>query len=66
MEKDPDGRTIYYWNTDKSVIPGLRTLSGKDITVDNGVYEFTTFELKESEHIRFTGSHVPLIRDRVD
>lgn len=61
-DKDADGRTIYYWNTDKSVIPGIRTLSGQDITVTNGIYEFTSFELKESEHLRFTGSKLPVIR----
>ena len=59
---DKDGRRIFEWNTDNTVVPGIRTLSGEDEKVANGVYEFTSFILKDTEHVRFVGTKMPIIK----
>ncbi|MEZ5989808.1 MAG: Ig-like domain-containing protein [Planctomycetota bacterium] len=53
---DAAGRKIYDWSTDNQTIPGTTTLSGRPVTVSNGVFEFTSFLLDEKSHIRFKGT----------
>ena len=60
--KDPQNREIYEWNSDAQLIPGIRTLTGDDITVTNGIFEFQTFTLKANERVRWKGSRIPTIR----
>ncbi len=55
-QKDAAGRDIYVWDTDKQLIPGTRTRSGKDITVTNGVFEFGRFVLGAKERMRIVGT----------
>lgn len=62
QQKDGQGRDIYEWNLDSAVIPGSRTLDGKDVTVTNGIFEFTDFTVGENEHVRFVGTKPPIIR----
>ncbi len=62
---DPIGtysKTIVVWNTDGTKIPGTHTRTGKDIVVTDGVYEFTSFVLDKKYHLRFVGSHPPVIK----
>lgn len=55
------GRKVYEWNTDNQLIPGVRTISGEDIRVGDGVFEFATFEVKANQHVRWVGTHKPRI-----
>ncbi|MCA8968748.1 MAG: hypothetical protein KDC95_03160 [Planctomycetes bacterium] len=54
---DGAGRRIYEWNTDSITIPGSRTLSGKAITVTDGVLRFRNFQLAATDRVRFLGKH---------
>ena len=56
------GKTIVIWDTDATKIPGTHTLTGKDIVVNDGVYEFSSFVLDKKYHLRFKGSHPPVIK----
>ncbi|MFQ5503991.1 MAG: hypothetical protein ACE5F1_04235 [Planctomycetota bacterium] len=60
-KKDKDGRTIFEWNTESATIPAERTLSGKPIVVQNGIFQFLSFVLTDKQHLRFVGSKVPVI-----
>ncbi len=60
--QDAQKRNIYQWNSDGQMIPGLRTLTGEDITVTNGIFEFQTFTLKSNERVRWIGSKKPILR----
>lgn len=55
-KKDSEGRQIFEWNTEKTVIPATRTMTGEDVTVSDGVYQFSSFVLGDKEHLRFIGT----------
>lgn len=57
-----NNRDVFEWNLDSSVIPASRTLTNKEITVTNGIFEFTDFIVAPSEHVRFIGTKPPVIR----
>ncbi len=62
---DPIGsysKKIVIWNTDGTKIPGTHTRTGRDIVVSDGVYEFASFVLDKKSHLRFIGSHPPVIK----
>jgi hypothetical protein len=62
---DPVGsysKKIVIWNTDGTKIPGTHTRTGKDIVVTDGIYEFSSFVLDKNSHLRFIGSHPPMIK----
>lgn len=59
---DAQGRTIYEWDGDNQSIPATRTLTGKTITVSNGVFEFSSMVLDEKQHLRFVGKSPITIR----
>ncbi len=61
-KKDADGRKIYEWDTDNTTIPSFKTLTGKAIGVTDGVFEFTSFVLRENEHLRFKGTHPVVLK----
>ncbi len=65
--KDPQGRRIYLWDTTSFTVPANNTLDGKAHTITNGVFEFSSFILKDTEVIRLVGSNIPrfLVSGRV-
>ncbi len=52
---------IYEWNTDNQTIPGARTLDGNDVTVTDGVFFFSRFEVPENTVLRWVGSTPPQV-----
>lgn len=57
--KDKNGRHIYEWDTTRIFIPARATLDGKDHTITNGVFEFTSFVLKGDQVMRIVGPNIP-------
>ena len=52
---------VYEWSTDSQLIPGSRTRSGKNITVTDGVFYFSRFEVADGRTLRWVGSRAPQI-----
>ena len=61
LKKDSKGRDMYEWSLDDMTIPKVRTLTGQDERVTNGVFEFARFVVNANEHVVFTGSNPPRI-----
>ncbi len=51
------GAAVYEWSTDRQTIPGARTLTGQDITVTDGNFEFARFDVPTGITVRFVGSN---------
>ncbi len=51
------GAMVYEWSTDQQTIPGVRTLTGRDITVTDGVFDFSRFDVAAGVTVRFVGSN---------
>ncbi len=47
---------VYEWNTDNQTIPAIRTLSGQNETVTDGVFRFSRFVLPAGLTMRWIGS----------
>lgn len=62
------GGNVYLWNTDSTVIPGAQTATGSNITVTDGVFEFSDFVVPLGFTLRFTGSNPVVVRStgRID
>ena len=48
---------VFEWNTNNQVIPGSRTLTGQNIAVTDGVFQFSHFHLKAGETLVFRGTN---------
>jgi len=55
---------VFEWNTDGQIIPASATVSGVSELVDDGVFEFATFDLPAGTTLVFTGSSPPRIMVR--
>ena len=55
-----DGREVspgvFEWSTDSQRIRGRSTRSGEDVTITDGVFHFSRFELEAGRTLRFVGS----------
>lgn len=58
------GPDEYTWDTDNSVIPADRTLTGTAYTITDGQYYFTDFVIPANVTVRFIGSAPAVIRVR--
>lgn len=57
--KDKNGNRVYEWDTTKIDIPARQTLDGKNHTITNGVFEFSSFVLKGTQVMRIVGPNIP-------
>ena len=53
---DGAGRKIYEWNVDNMLIPAQRNLTGRDLYVRNGVFEFLDMHVAANEAVHFVGT----------
>lgn len=58
VETSPGSR-VWEWNTDNQLIPGKNTISGQPITVTDGVFRFSSFELPAGDTLVFKGAVPP-------
>lgn len=61
-QKDERDRDIWELNVDSVTFRDTVTLSGKQETVTNGIFEFMSFEVPSSVNLRLVGTKVPVIR----
>ena len=54
--KDAQGRSIYVWDVDNMLVPASRTLTGADLRVRNGVFEFLDLHVAANEAVHFVGT----------
>ncbi len=48
---------VYEWNTEDSLISRVRTRTGTDLRVTDGVYRFSQFHIGAGTTVRFVGAH---------
>jgi hypothetical protein len=54
-----EGKRVYTFNTDTTVIPGSNTATGNPIAVTDGRFFFTTMVVPSDARIRFVGARPP-------
>lgn len=55
----PDGRLVYTFNTDNTIIPGSNTTTGSPIAVTDGNFYFDQMSVPSNVRLKFIGSNPP-------